>query len=245
MDYYTLSGDVLEVSRTPWAPRSSGVCTGLPSGRWKPMNWDGIANRFFEVVYNAQFSSTASMRRSKRILSRKIWANYVKNRTTFVTLTFKKNVEDYDYAYNELKKFFKRLSYHYCNKEKRGQDFSYVVVPEQQGRGSWHYHIMLFNVPFLCQCEVKKIWGHGSVRLNGIFGSPTHASNYLMKYFVKGFNNVEYRRRYSCSQNLNKAYTTDSPYLLKNLFGMYDFETFHEIYDGYFYYGKIRLTRRC
>jgi len=253
MEYYQLSGEVLERTVTPYLQRTSGTRSSPSRGgfNWKPQTWEQIACRFFDIVYDAQLRGTSSKRRSKRILRRKIWANFVKGRTTFLTLTFKEDQTDYNAAYNELKKFFKRLSYHYGNKEKHGQNFAYVVVPEQQlkrgartGKYVWHFHLMLFDVPFLPAKEVKKIWGNGFIKLNAVFGNPEHAGNYMMKYFVKSFSNVEYRRRYSCSQNLKKSYVTTSEWLDDNLRLLYNFETVYENSDGFFYYGRIRLTKR-
>lgn len=42
----------------------------------------------------------------------------------------------------------------------------YIYVVEKQGRGSWHIHAILFfqsAAPFISNCDVEKMWGHGEV----------------------------------------------------------------------------------
>lgn len=65
---------------------------------------------------------------------------------TFITLTYKENIQDFDYSNKEFDKALKRIN-RYLNKH-MGKDFKfqYVAVREFQHRGAIHYH-MLCNYP--------------------------------------------------------------------------------------------------
>ena len=54
---------------------------------------------------------------------------------TFITLTFKDNIQDLTLAYNEFRKFIKRV-----NRIKK--DFKWLCVPEFQKNGRVHYHLI-------------------------------------------------------------------------------------------------------
>lgn len=54
---------------------------------------------------------------------------------TFITLTFKENINDLSMAYNEFRKFIKRI-----NRVKK--EFKWLCVPEFQKNGRVHYHLI-------------------------------------------------------------------------------------------------------
>lgn len=60
----------------------------------------------------------------------------------FITMTYQKNMQDYQRAKRDLKVFIQRLRYHYS-------DCAGVWRMENQGRGAVHFHLMLFGVGFL------------------------------------------------------------------------------------------------
>ncbi|MEK5234100.1 hypothetical protein MHB42_20640, partial [Lysinibacillus sp. FSL K6-0232] len=88
----------------------------------------------------------------------------------------------------EFMKFIKRLNYHVTG-QKRAV-IKYVCVVERQERGALHYHIILFNMPYVPHAELLKLWGHGAVRINEI----DHVDNvgvYVVKYIEKEMRNMQ------------------------------------------------------
>lgn len=129
-------------------------------------------------------SLSNSLRRTRNNLRRLINANtgqWGKEREKFFTLTFKENVTDHEKANADFRSFIKRLNYKLFKKE---SGLKYVCVVERQERGALHYHIVLFNMPFVPVDELSEIWGHGFVRINEI----DHVDNvgvYVVKYIEK------------------------------------------------------------
>lgn len=118
-----------------------------------------------------------TMQRASREVRRLINTN-MSSISKFITLTFKENVQDIDYANNEFKKFIKRLNRYI------GVKVSYVAVVEYQKRGAIHYHCVMFNVPYIANSALKDLWGNGFVRINQI----TQVDNlgaYVSKYMTK------------------------------------------------------------
>lgn len=75
----------------------------------------------------------------------------------FLTLTFKDNVQDVKQCNYEWKKFRQRLEYYVGD----GWKMKYLVVVELQKRGVPHYHVVIFNLPYIDQAVLRKIWGQG------------------------------------------------------------------------------------
>jgi len=140
-----------------------------------------------------------ALNRAKRNLRRLINVN-IGASGKFVTLTFRDNVTDLDYANNELKKFFKRLSYHL------GVKVAYAYVIEFQKRGAIHYHVIMFNVPYIACNELKDIWGHGYIKINRI-DNVDNVGAYVVKYMSKDLEDdrLEGRKCYGSSKNLKKS----------------------------------------
>lgn len=105
-------------------------------------------------------------------------------RTKFMTLTFKDRVTDVKKAYGELTKYMKRLSYKLYNV--KVNVLKYICVAELQKRGAWHFHIILFNMPYIEHSELLSAWGNGTVGINGIKGSAGYVARYVAKYMAKG-----------------------------------------------------------
>lgn len=87
----------------------------------------------------------------------------------------------------------------------------YVCVVERQQRGALHYHIVLFNMPYVPHKELLELWGHGAVTINAI----DHVDNvgaYVMKYMekeMKGLQSeksakVKEKKMYFASRGLHK-----------------------------------------
>lgn len=101
--------------------------------------------------------------------------NYSRN-TSFLTLTFKDEVDDLTYANNELSKFFKRLTYYVQNNIDKNFKLKYLWVWEVQydrfekcGKEVIHYHLLLFDFPFVnINLITDKIWGLGFCKINSL-----------------------------------------------------------------------------
>lgn len=100
-----------------------------------------------------------SIKRSKRKIFELVNSNYVKNKSSFLTLTFKDNMTDYDVAFDCWDRFKKKIEYHFDFK------LQYCGVVEFQtknykstGRCAIHFHICLFNVPYLKQNVLYDLW---------------------------------------------------------------------------------------
>lgn len=110
------------------------------------------------------------LQRAKKNLRRLINANvgqYGKEFTAkFLTLTFKDNVKDLDKANYEFKKFIQRLNY-YCFGTKKA-NLKYTCVVEFQKRGAIHYHVIIYNMPYIKANDLSIVWGNGFIKINRI-----------------------------------------------------------------------------
>lgn len=110
------------------------------------------------------------LQRAKKNLRRLINANvgqYGKEfKAKFLTLTFKDNVKDLDKANYEFKKFIQRLNY-YCFGKKKA-NLKYTCVVEFQDRGAVHYHVIIYNMPYVKANDISNVWGNGFIKINNI-----------------------------------------------------------------------------
>ena len=94
-----------------------------------------------------------------RQLIRTNFTNDSKNQL-FLTLTYKENMKDEKQLYSDFDKFYKRLKYKLKN-----HNLEYIAVAEPQGRGAWHFHVMLKSTNksnlFIDNKELEKIWSNG------------------------------------------------------------------------------------
>jgi hypothetical protein len=145
--------------------------------------------------------------------------------TTFVTLTFKENVQDFKYC-AECFDTMRRL----INKDMkiRGDKFEYVSVIEFQQRGAIHYHMLCnLSIPFVTvrddrrKSEEQKnyenlfslsYWEYGFVGIQPLTPNPKYGDSvdnvgaYLVKYMTKEIDNptVKNQKMFRCSQGLIK-----------------------------------------
>lgn len=112
-----------------------------------------------------------------------VWGQWPK----FLTLTFADNVQDIKMANYEFKKFRQRLEYLVKVKLK------YLVVIEFQERGAIHYHAIFFNLPYIKNDIIAKLWGHGFIKINAI-DDVDNVGAYVSKYMTKNDTDVEKTR---------------------------------------------------
>lgn len=152
-------------------------------------------------------------KRARTNLRRLINCN-VESDSKFLTLTFKDNITDLDYANKEFKKFIMRLNYNFKIKLK------YSCVVEFQKRGAIHYHCILYNLNGKIDLnKLSDIWGNGFIKLNKIKGVD-NVGAYVCKYMTKTDDKrLEGRKMYFNSRNLNKPAEIKEPELVDALVG--------------------------
>ena len=141
-------------------------------------------------------------------LIRLIDCNFIENKTSFLTLTIKENVTNRDEFTKIFDKFISKFNYNFLGTKKR--KLKYVAALEQQERGAWHAHILLFDVPFIQIRKLREVWGHGAIKINCLkkLDDTSNVGLYVSKYMVKAMGQqlLEYRgkKSYLSSHNLKK-----------------------------------------
>ncbi|HSH51909.1 MAG TPA: hypothetical protein VK982_09335 [Bacteroidales bacterium] len=148
----------------------------------------------------------SNLRRTKRNIIEILRLN-LNPYSSFLTLTYKSNQQDYIKAYNDFKKFIMRL------KTALKEAPKYLQVKELQKRGAIHYHIVIFNPRFreLPYKKIYEIWRHGAVHIKPIddfdITAPERIGNYIGSYLTKKTKNGEIalcKRIYSTSRGLKR-----------------------------------------
>lgn len=137
-----------------------------------------------------------SLTRTRQNLRNLINCNF-DNNTSFLTLTFAKNIIHVEQANYEFKKFKQKLQRIY---EKKGKKLKYVGVIEFQdgkkyidkngdikkgiGRGAIHYHLLLFDSPYIDFKVIGEAWGNGFISINKC-DDIDNMGAYLVKYMGK------------------------------------------------------------
>lgn len=148
----------------------------------------------------------------KNEIRRLIECNYDEN-TKFLTLTQDPKLPYYfsdniDQANHYFTNFIKRLKY-YINKNcsKKFHDFKYIATREYQKNGNIHYHLVLFNFPYIDADKMAKLWKCGFIKINQIPES-VEAYNigvYISKYFSKDFDlKALNKKAFFTSRNLKR-----------------------------------------
>ncbi len=189
------SGDVIEIYRY-----EKGVFKGST-------NKFGRAGIGFitdeEKEKNRELSLMRARRDLRRIVNSNIgkWGDDVTSK--FLTLTFKDNVIDLDKSNYEFKKFILRLNYEVYGK--KCSNLKYSVVIEFQERGAVHYHVVLYNLPFIKADVIEKVWGNGFIKINKI-DDINNVGAYICKYLTKNSDDcrLKGRKSYFNSRGLKK-----------------------------------------
>jgi len=122
----------------------------------------------------------------------------------FVTLTFRDNIRDLSLAHSCFAAFTRRLSKTIKKKVK------YLAVSEFQERGAVHYHMVIFNLPWIQKERFEAIWSHGYAQLKATSGKDkiNNVSAYMAKYMTKEMLDARLygRKLYFCSRGLVRPY---------------------------------------
>lgn len=150
-----------------------------------------------------------SIKRTKETIRQLANTNFVKGRSSFLTLTFKENITDYDVAFNYWNLFKKKVERAYKLK------LQYLGVVEFQERGAIHFHIILFNVPYMEHSKLYDLWTKtcpGGVYIEKIKDNDCdNVGAYITKYISKDFkdffdNDYKSKKRYFKSRGLKEPY---------------------------------------
>lgn len=116
-------------------------------------------------------------------------ANQYKHKDKFVTLTFRANINDIDKCDRIFKIFIQRLNYFI------GWKIEYQAVRELQSRGSLHYHMLAYNMPFVKHSDLLEIWAKNNefvnqdkksgVNIKAIDDGFQEMTSYLTGYMLK------------------------------------------------------------
>ena len=170
----------------------------------------GRKRRDFEELSSIEKAESMQRRKAyyqdKRFeIKRIIDCNY-DDKSTFLTLTFKENIQDIERANREFTLFIKRLKRYLKN-----QQLKYIATWELQQRGAIHYHLVLFSVPYIDNKKLGELWANGFIKINKIKETVKNEAVgvYITKYFVKVLEKkANQKKAYFCSRNLIKPKET-------------------------------------
>ena len=130
----------------------------------------------------------------------------------FVTLTYREPKFSPLEVKNDFKTFMKRLNYHLNTTE----NIRYIAVPEkhqsvytQANRfGSYHYHMLVFDISFIDNKQLTEIWGHGFTYIKETYGSAEMIAHYVCKYLTKDLS-IDCGHRFLISRNIKRPVVSD------------------------------------
>jgi hypothetical protein len=158
--------------------------------------------RTAEVSARSEEYRKRSVNQAKWRMLRKINANHRPDETVFVTLTHAANVKDYTQSAKSLQRWLRWLRTHV--QAVYGVDPCWTAVAERQGRGAWHWHVLVSipdRLPYLASKDVEEAWGEGFVKVKALKGETDNVGAYMAKYLAKNLA-IEERGRHSyrCSR---------------------------------------------
>ena len=165
-----ISGDIIEVYEY-----EKPILEGYKDVKKNSKGRQSVASDEDKALNRAKTLHRAS-NRVRRLINANIGEH-----SKFITLTFAENVTNLKKANYEWKKFKQRVEY------ELGYKLQYVAVVEFQKRGAIHYHVVMFNAPYIKNKRLNELWGHGFVKINRI----KHVDNvgaYVTKYMTKDCN---------------------------------------------------------
>lgn len=160
--------------------------------------------------------------RSQQNLVRLVNANktYDRGRHSFLTLTYKQDIRDITRAQRDFAKFIQRLNYALFG-VKNTKKLRYIGVIEFQDEtrgGVIHFHVILFDVPYIHWQTITDCWGHGSIdiRARDKSGRPmtvTRVAVYMGKYMAKAFKDsrLDSKKKYFGSRSLERPILLREP----------------------------------
>lgn len=157
----------------------------------------------------------------------------------FLTLTFRENIKELSVANAEFRLFIKRLNYRARSKLK------YLCVPEFQKRGAVHFHMVLFNMPFIDKHEIEDIWGLGMTNIQGVKKIKSMGA-YLAKYLSKSTIDKRLRgqKAYFTSRKIYRPIETYGSFEVDNILSRATIKKSHIISRKDSIHTKYEVTTR-
>lgn len=164
----------------------------------------------------------------------------------FITLTFKENITDINFADNEFKKFIKRFKHRF-----KLDSLKYIAVREFQKRGAIHYHMLCdWKENLLFEDVIReyerllgeKIWKHGFVDIKQL-DYVDNVGAYIIKYMTKNVA-IEFfkgKKIYLCSKGLERPLVFRD-YEAQQIIDQYNLSEKKEVFTNSYeseYLGKI------
>lgn len=166
----------------------------------------------FGIISNTEEQLSASRRRLRDLIFTNFGINaHLYTFPLFLTLTYRIPQFSPSQAKADLSLFVKRLRY------RLGINFRYIAIPEKHQSnktsfdryGSFHYHILLFDVDFLHANDLTDCWGKGFCYVKRCYGDSFRVAYYVTKYLTKDLS-IETGRRYLASFNCLKPTIIES-----------------------------------
>ena len=145
---------------------------------------------------NENERSERSIRRTRKNIQDVLNSN-LDDRSYFLTLTFKDNVQDYKKANQIFNRFIRQ----------KNQGIKYLAIKEHQQRGAIHYHLIVFDIEKETLEKLISSWTYGFSYTKKITDKYSYSiANYLTKYFSKEKNQLVKAgyRIFTKSKNLQK-----------------------------------------
>jgi len=155
---------------------------------------------------------------------------YDRGRHSFLTLTYKEDVRDIKKAQRDFAKFIQRLNYLLIGKKTKKLRYVGVIEFQDEKRnGVIHFHVILFDVPYIHWHKLTQCWSHGSIDIvardkSGKALTVTKIARYMGKYMAKGFNDsrLDAHKKYFGSTSLERPKIFREPahvdYIHQNLY---------------------------
>ena len=185
-----ISGPVIELYEYRYTPKTTYINTNGRAGSGSEVSEER------SKLYRGKTLAKAR-KNVRRLINANIdkWGEWPK----FLTLTFAEHVTNVRQANYEFKKFRQRLEYALKIRLK------YVGVVEFQQSGRIHYHVVIFNLPYIDANQLASIWQNGFIKINAI----DHVDNvgaYVTKYMTKDNDDPRLRgeKSYFASRGLYK-----------------------------------------
>lgn len=154
---------------------------------------------------NKEKNRKESLHRARKKLKRIINSNVDqgKRADVFLTLTFKKNIQDVKKGNRCLTLFLQRLRNFLLSK--KGTVLKYACCIEFQKRGAIHYHLCFFDFPYIHATILEELWGHGFIKIKKL-SNQSDIGSYMTKYLTKNADTDKLRgeKTYWTSRNLEK-----------------------------------------
>lgn len=217
-----VSGQIVEFYKYDLPVRKNNELSAF-SEKWKEEFGDSFSCKTAEE--KAMSSFYRSKKNARRIIFSNAWKWFKENGKPhppfFLTLTFEDNIQDLKLANRIFSKFLQRFNYKLTNIKKAY--LQYIGVVEFQQRGAIHYHVIIFNLPYIRKTvykTIRELWGKGRIDLKMVKRTKTLVS-YLSKYMIKESESgkLSGKKRYFTSRKIKRPIILTEPYHVLTIIG--------------------------